>query len=409
MSKKNFYGWFVLAGLFVMYVITNGVILNTLPIFYPELVKAFGWDQAVVTQPAQLLFLAVALFSPVAGIFLDRYSARLLMLVGSVLLLAAFVWYSRMNSLREMQLIYILFALGITLAGIIPSMHIVTRWFIRNRGLAVGILLIGSSLGGAIFNQVAGSSIEAFGWRTALLILGAIAVALVVLPLIFVVRNKPEDVGLAPDTMMPASEVAQPVVANSPTLAQAASTPTFYLLLLITGAMWFCIVGVIQHQALYFKDLQTMVAAKNVLSLFFLSSIAGKVFFGWLSDRFPKKNIMLAAVLNLALGALLLALSARQPNVLLWLYALVFGIGFSGTFTMIQLLVAEFYAGSSYGKILGIVTMIDTLAGVLGIMALGKMRIASGSYQPAFQLLVVICLISALCVLLLHKPRMAHD
>ncbi len=392
-----------------MYVITNGVILNTLPIFYPELVKAFGWDQAVVTQPAQLLFLAVALFSPVAGIFLDRYSARLLMLTGCILLLAAFVWYSRMNSLQEMRLIYVLFALGITLAGIIPSMHIVTRWFVRNRGLAVGILLIGSSLGGAIFNQVAGRSIEDFGWRTALLILGIIAVALVLLPLILVVRNKPEDLGLEPDAKAPALEATGPVVLNAPTLAQAARTPAFYLLLLITGAMWFCIVGVIQHQALYFKDLQTAVAAKDVLSLFFLSSIVGKIFFGWLSDRFSKKTIMLAAVLNLALGALLLALSARQPDTLLWLYALVFGIGFSGTFTMIQLLVAEFYAGGSYGKILGIVTMVDTLAGMLGIMALGRMRIASGSYESAFQLLVVICLVSALCVLLLRKPRLAHD
>jgi MFS transporter, OFA family, oxalate/formate antiporter len=403
---KSFYGWWLLAGLFIAYVVTNGVILNTLPIFYPELIKTFGWTQAQVTRPAQLLFLVVAMSSPFAGILLDRYDAKRMMLIGGGLILAAFAWYTRVNSLGEMLGVYVLYSVGITLGGILPSMRILTRWFVKKRGLAVGILLVGSSLGGAIFNQVAGGAIAAYGWRTALLILGLIATALVILPVLFLVKNTPEEIGLLPDGATDSGSRSVSAQAEAPGAGfkAAVASPTFYLLLLVTGAMWFCIVGVIQHQALFFKDLQTTIASKDVLSLFFLSSILGKLLFGRLSDRFSKKTIMMAAVLNLAAGAGLLNLVPNAPQTLLWPYAIVFGIGFSGTFTMIQLLVAEYYAGPSYGKILGLVTMVDTLAGVLGILILGQMRTASGTYTTAFQLLFAVSVVAALCVPLLKKP-----
>jgi MFS transporter, OFA family, oxalate/formate antiporter len=409
MTMKFFYGWLLLAGLFVMYLVTNGVVLNTLPIFYPELIKEFGWTQAQVTKPAQGLFLLVALVSPFAGTLLDRFSARALMAAGGVLLTAAFIWYSRMHSLPELQYIYVLFAAGITLAGILPSMRIVTHWFERQRGLAIGILLVGSSLGGAVFNQVAGSYIATYGWRTAILILGGISALLIFMPLWLLVRDTPRSMGLWPDgdaaPAVKTGTAAAQVAGSTSDFAAAVRSPTFYLLLLITGAMWFCIVGVIQHQTLFFKDLATAIPAKNVLSVFFVSSIAGKVVFGWLGDRFSKKHIMLASVICLGLGTLLLNMVPQNPAVLLWAYALVFGIGFSGTFTMIQLLVADYYAGASYGKILGLVTMIDTAAGVAGILTLGKMRTAMGSYAGAFQILTGLCIAAAVAVLLLPGRR----
>jgi MFS family permease len=404
---RAFYGWLLMGGLFIMYVFTNGVILNTLPIFYPEFLGEFGWSPAQVTQPAQLLFLVVAIASPFIGALLDRYGARRLMIGGSLLIVGGFLLFTRMSSLRDMLLVYLFFSLGITAAGIIPSMYVVTHWFRRLRGIAVGVLLIGSSLGGAMFNQVAGVSIEAYQWRTALLIFAIIAAAMTLTPALFIVRDRPADKGQYPDgDQQPNAETAfSAAPTGAVTLGAALRSPTFYLLLLITGAMWFCIVGVIQHQTLYFADLPFAVSAKDVLSLFFISSILGKLTFGYLSDRFDKKRIMLLGAINLSLGATLLYLVSVGPPALLWLYAFVFGLGFSGAFTMIQLLVAEYYAGPSYGKILGLVTMIDTLAGVLGILALGQIRTRTGAYEPAFLALIAICVAATVCVLLLRDPR----
>jgi len=172
--------------------------------------------------------------------------------------------------------------------------------------------------------------------------------------------------------------------------------------------MWFCIVGVTQNQTLYFKDLHLDVdVSKNILSVFGASAMVGKLLFGFLSDRFDKKMIMLIATINLTIGSLLLRFLELNPEGLIFPYAVIYGLGFSGAFTMIQVMVAEYYAGASYGKILGIVTMVDTLAGSAGAIGLGSIRTAAGSYIPAFTLMVVLCVIASVVVVALKKPSQA--
>ncbi len=410
--KKPFFGWYLLAALTITYAITNGLILNSLPIFYPELVEGFGWNQAEVTRPALLLFVLVAFLSPFVGGLLDKFSVRVIMLAGAVLCAVGIYLFGSLSSLTEMTLIYGLFSVGIVLCGIISSMFLLTRWFVRYRGLAVGVFLVGSSLGGAIFNPIAASFIESMGWRDAAATLALIAAALLILPILFFVRNSPADMGLQPDGITSPNQDLPPtsgMPAVGVTLSQALRSRTFYLIILVTTCMWFTILAVVQHQALYFKDLGGDLPAGKILSLFFICSVIGKLLFGWLSDRFSKKHIMQLATINMVLGALLLYFSNRHPQTFTWVYAVVFGIGFSGTFTMIQLLVAEYYSGPSYGRILGTVTMLDTLAGVLGIMFLGQLRASSGTYQPGFLLMLALCTISAVAIPFLKNPAVREE
>jgi MFS family permease len=402
-DSKVFFGWWVLAALFIIYSITNGVILNTLPLFYPELIKEYGWTQEEVTRPAQLLFFLVAIFSPIAGLWMDRFSVKKMMISGTLLIFCGFYLFSIIKNIEMLLGAYLIFAVGITLAGIMPSMKIITHWFVRYRGIAVGILLVGSSIGGAVFNQLAGTLIQSQGWRSGIIILGVVATIVILLPLMTAVRIQPSSMGLNPDGAQLATGEMSIHQGEHPsiTYVDLFKHRLFYLLVFVTGAMWFCIVGVIQHQALFFKDLSTSVASKDVLSVFFLCSVLGKIIFGKLSDNYSKRNIMLLAVVNLAIGAFILSVVQSNPDVLLWVYAVVFGIGFSGTFTMIQLLIAEYYQGKTYGKVLGLFTMVDTLSGVLGIMMLGIIRTKMGSYQNGFWVLLGICIIAAGCVLFL--------
>ncbi|MBK7633746.1 MAG: MFS transporter [Saprospiraceae bacterium] len=405
-GSRIFFGWWVLAALFIIYSITNGVILNTLPLFYPELIKEYGWTQDQVTRPAQLLFLFVAIFSPFAGHWMDKLHIKRMMYLGTALILLGFILFSRISSISMLMVTYFVFAMGITLAGIIPSMKIVTNWFVQSRGMAVGILLVGSSIGGAIFNQIAGSLIVSQGWRMALISLGVMSAIAILLPMLIAVKIHPSSMQMLPDGIAHQEKTSANISDTKGfKYAELLKSKVFYLLVFVTGAMWFCIVGVIQHQALFFKDLETTTASKNVLSLFFLCSVLGKIIFGKLSDHYPKRNIMFLAVVNLALGALVLTVIKSNPDILLWVYAVVFGIGFSGTFTMIQLLIAEYYHGRSYGKILGVFTMVDTMAGVLGIMTLGILRTKTGSYDQAFVILLTISILAAVCVLFLPRNQ----
>jgi MFS transporter, OFA family, oxalate/formate antiporter len=191
-------------------------------------------------------------------------------------------------------------------------------------------------------------------------------------------------------------------------LSQALHMPAFYLLAFATGALWLCINGVIQHQAIFINTELglSMNVLPVVISVFFWSSIVGRLLIGYLSDRIDKTLIMLGAVVNLIAGLLILRVASAEHMASLYAYAVVYGIGFSGTFTMIQLVIAEFFAGQSYGKILGVLTMVDVLGGGIGISAIAWMQKAFGSYLPVIQILIGVCCVVAVTILFLYRIRL---
>ena len=152
--NKAYFGWWVLLGLLLIYTANNGILLHTLPLFYPELIQEFGWNEEQVTRPASYFFILAALLTPVLGALLDRYSPRIIMAVGIVVVIACLVFYARISSLGDLTAVYLLAAVGLAGCGLVPNMLILTRWFKRYRGLAVGILLMGSSLGGLMSSSV---------------------------------------------------------------------------------------------------------------------------------------------------------------------------------------------------------------------------------------------------------------
>jgi MFS family permease len=192
------------------------------------------------------------------------------------------------------------------------------------------------------------------------------------------------------------------------TLADALANPMFYLLLYVTAAVFFCITGVVQNFALFMRDVgldSTQTA--NALSLFFICSIAGKLVFGALSDYFSKKNILVAAVINMTTGSVLMRFIPYNSDVFLPLFAVIYGLGYSGAFTMVQLTVAEYYAGKNFGKILGLVTTMDTLAGSAGIYLLGTLRTTQGNYLMGIHILIGVSVSALLCAMLIQKPQAA--
>ena len=121
--------------------------------------------------------------------------------------------------------------------------------------------------------------------------------------------------------------------------------------------------------------------------------------------RTIKKYIMILAIVNLLAGSILLKMTITDIS-LLKAYAICFGIGFSGAFTMIQLLVAELYQGKNYGTILGVVTMIDTLAGSAGALVLGILRKTSGSYLSSFNLMIALCIIALVATIFVKSKKL---
>ena len=411
LQKRVFYGWWVLLGIFISYTALVGIQVYTFPLFYPALIEEFGWSTKAVTLGATLFFLTGACITPFVSSLFDRFSARAFMIAGGVATVCALFGYSSLQTLGHLTIVYVVLALSQVCAGQVPTMMIVARWFNRYRGIAFGITLIGPDLGGAIFPLIVRPYLVSGEWRRALVVLMIISGIMMLLPMIFLIRNRPEERGLRPDGDPVKEKAPDTLVTNrqqeGPTLREALRTPAFYILAFTTGSLWFCMNGIVQHQTIFMNGELgiSMETIPLIVSSLFWFAIAGKLLIGYLSDHFNKVLMMLIVVVLLIAGLSILRLASADKLWILYCFAAVFGIGYSGTFTMIQLVIAEFYFGKSYGKILGILTMVDVGAGGLAITIVARMQESFNSYLPVFDVLIALTCTVAVLVLWLYRMR----
>lgn len=393
-----------------VYAASNGIIVHTLPLLYPSLIEEFGWSTAQITLPATAFFIFGAVTSPPAGALFDRFPVRRIMSIGVSSMILSLLCFSFISELWQLVTVYLIFGLSLSLCGLTASMVILTKWFDGKRGRATGLLLMSSSFGGAVFPLILGAGIESMGWRDAIVIVCIVATLMTLPSLWFLILNAPEskrfnDLSSLEPKILPA---------QGPTLREAIRAPTFYLVAIATGSMWFAIVALIQHQSIHLvKDvgIDSLLLPK-VFSTFFACSVLGKFTFGWLSDHLNKELSMIGSISLFASGLIIINTLNSDDLGLLFVYAVVAGIGFSGAFTTIQLLIAEHFSGSSYGKILASIVMIDSLAGRVGTRVIATMRDSSDNYTSGWYLLLVLCVLSILCTFMIkhiNSPKLRDE
>ena len=389
--------WIVLSGLFLVYMASNGVTLHTLPLLYPELMDSFGWQASEVTLPATVFFVIGAITSPPAGWLLDRYSSRVIIAIGSMLLTLGLLAYSATNNLWQLVAVYALLGLALSLCGLVSNMVMLTGWFDSGRGRATGILLMASSLGGALFPLAVGSGIEQFGWRQTVLLTGVGVGSMMLGSAWLLLRDGRRVMPGSP----PPGRSSDPEQRVIPRLL----TRRFATIVFATGSLWFIIIALTQHQSIHLaKDVGLARSSlPSVFSLFFGCSVVGKFCFGLLSDRFDLHRVMASAILMLAIALMMLSQMTADGTTLLYGYAVLAGLGFSGAFTCIQILIAAHYSGPLYGRILATIVLIDTLCGALGTQTIASVREWQGDYTTAFIGMAALAMLSAMMVLNLSR------
>ncbi len=353
----------------------------------------FNWNEAEVTQPAAYYLIVTAITSPFAGFVLDRFSPKRVIAIGLLGIGLGLSLYAKVSNLNQLTAVYVLLGTSLSLCGLVSNMLVLTQWFKQNRGFATGVLLTASSLGGFLYPLLMGWGLDHFGWRASLAWLGIFFVVITLVPLLLLVRDRK-----APKA--PSANDIQRGTAG-PTLARALRERRFYLVAIATASVWFGLFAMLNHQPIYIaRGLGLSEHLPRTLALFALSSVVGKLTFGYLSDRLDKHITMMLAVATFASALLFLQNIVSNPSTLL-VYAVLAGIGFSGTFTMSQVLIAKLYAGPSYGKILGTFIMLDTIAGGIGTIVAGKMRQYADSYGAVFDMLIIGCAVSIVSLAIL--------
>jgi len=367
-----------------------GLALYGLPFYYDYMVKDFGWSRTTVTSGNALSKLVVGpLFGFFAGWIVDRFGPRKLMLVGVLLAGTALIGLGNMTALWMFYLFYLFNALGYVFGGPLPNQVLLTRWFDKARGKAMGFAYLGIGIGGFLVFQISTWLVRARDWHFALTVLG-ILIIVIALPLTYFVKDSPDG-----------AEIKQSTVATP--MGWVFRSPIFYLLAI--GSM--CSIGAVgganQHLKLFLKlDLKyTDGQAANVASLVLISSLVGRLLMGWLADRIAKKYVMILIYVLVAIGISLLFF-ANVPGII-YLFAVIFGIGLGGDYMIIPLMAAELFGVKVMGRLMGVVLTADGVAEAVMPLLVGNLRDRATSYAIGFIVLVSLAVVGAIAVGLLPK------
>jgi sugar phosphate permease len=371
-----------------------GLALYGLPFYYDFMVREFGWSRTQVTSGNALSKLLVGpLFGFMAGWVVDRFGPRRLMMSGIVMAGVALIGLAHMTSLWMFYAFYLLNALGYVCGGPLPNQVLLSRWFDKARGKAMGFAYLGIGIGGYLVLFLSPRLVNAFGWRGALQVLG-ILIILLALPLAYFVRDEPDSGGATPGAGSPKAVVPMGGIFRN---------PAFYLLAL--GSM--CSIGAVggtnQHLKLFLSlDLQfSQTSAASIASTVLACSIAGRLLMGWLADRIPRKHVMIL-IYTLIAGSIPLLFFADTPAAL-YAFAVIFGIGLGGEYMIIPLMAAELFGVRVLGRLMGVILTADGVAEATFPMLVGYLRDTTGSYRTGFVVLIALALAGTLAIAFLPR------
>jgi sugar phosphate permease len=193
-GARRWFPWLTAVTAMLVLLVSNGLTATALSVYDEALLAEFGWSRGELKFRDLVTFWLVALAAPFAGALVDRLGPRRMLSAGCVLLATAYALYSRLESLPMLYAIHVVLALGLLGAGTMTCVILVSGWFHRQRGLAIGIALVGTSLGSILLSPLNALLIERVGWRRAFLLEAALPLVLLAIVLL-VVRDSPREIG----------------------------------------------------------------------------------------------------------------------------------------------------------------------------------------------------------------------
>ncbi len=389
-----FYGWTILFAAGSSMVVRNATASLTLAVFIFPMSEDLGWSRTLIAGAASLGGLVATVASPLVGWALDRYGARMILTV-SVLILGvstvSLAWATVPIAF------YLAYGLGRVIfsspLNIGPSV-VVSRWFVRRRGRATGMLFLSHSLGMITFPLIAGLVIKYRGWEDAWVVLGVLVWILALGPVSMLIRQSPESVGLLPDGDPPqqpdgGKEAEAAAEESNWTLREAVRTPTLWLLAMATGSLFLLQSGTNIHQGAYFLDqgLGLGVSAAS-LSLNAVFTGVGSIFWGWLVERVPVRFTYAGVALMMAVALVLFPIADTTAEALV--VASIFGAAVGGILVVPVVAYANYFGRRSLSAIRGVTEPFVSLGQAIGALFSGIIYDVTGSYKDAFLILAIL-------------------
>jgi MFS family permease len=415
-----FYGWVIVAISTLALVVSNGLAIGGIPVFSEWIRNDFIVSGAIPADKAQTIvsnfgvftFLVAGITAPFAGYFIQKFNIKILMLIGCVILGSGLLIHSQAASVETIYLARVLFGIALGFVGVLINTVLVSNWFRSQRGTALGIVLTGTSIGGILIPLIATPLILKYNWRIAMIAVSLLIWLILVPAIIFLVKTKPSDIGVFPDGD---SQASQEIFAsgNNQTglsLFEAMKTPLFWVFAFCAALIFYPLFVSTQQLILYIRTPKIGVSPETaglIQALLAFLSIGGKFLFGFMSDKISPTRVMLICCSVMFLATLVL-LNFTAATLLFFI--IPFGFGYGGTFVLLQRLVADYFGSKDYPKILGAITVIETIGASIGGRITGAVADADGGdYTRAFYYVIAAtgtALILTVALNFMIKPKL---
>lgn len=379
-------------------------------VFFKAIAEDFGGSRLGVAIGLTVTNAVGAIAAPYVGRALDKYPLRNVMGIGALFMAFGFLGLSFVQNELQFYLVLGLFiGFGASSMGNLATSKLVTNWFDKRRGTALGIAAAGVSLSGVIMPYISAELIENFGWRQGFLVYSAFTF-LVVVPLIFrLVISRPEDVGLRPDGAMPVKfddgSIVPPVEKAPPKmrLLELFKEHNFRMIVLTFSLLFCSMSATLTHMIPRLTDFgYTLVEASLVMSMCAGFGVIGKLSFGWLSDRLSVRKVMAIVIFMQFTGQYLMFSSLDYVTFAIG--ASMFGYGVGGVVPMHGAVVGKTFGRDRFGAVLGLMRPAMFPIQILGVPFAGWIFDVTGSYDIAFQVFLGLYFLAALAVSFYRQP-----
>jgi MFS family permease len=367
-------------------------------VFLKPLAEHLGSSRTQASLPSMIFLFSMSFSAPIVGILLDKYPIKITMVLSTLIMGAGLLLMGQVNSHLQLYIIVSLF-IGFSIQGMgaLATTKLLTNWFHRYRGLALGASAIGLSISAMLMPVLSTTLISHYDWKISYMIFGVSLIAIT--PLIwFFIYTTPAQKGLLADFNQPVSEATasqnhqQEKVYSSTDILKST---LFWKIIFVIGVPSGVLVTMITHTVSFLSDIGfSAIDAAKIFSTVGIAALAGKVGWGWLIDRFDSRIAILLALVIQASGIALFIIGESY-----WQFtaaAIVYGFGMASIPSFQGVLVAKGFGNASFGKVFGY-TLPAMLPFTLGFIYLGAfMHDKFSSYNPAFYTFIALFAVAAL-------------
>ncbi len=390
-SKSIFYGWWILVARIV---ISFGSAASPFAVILKPLMNDFHTGRGEVSILATVSSISGAVFSYVVARLLENRSPKKFMLIGALMGGGGFLLCAAVNSLWQMYVLFFIIGAGFNgIGGSVPLVALIANWFVKRRGLALGIGFAGFPIGAMIITPIVGLIQLHLGWRATFLFAGLVTLVITLPLIIFVLKDKPEQMGLLPDGNVRVDTAKNTKITKTAISAEKLSLGHYFK----TYKLWLICIGfalmviaemaVIQHEVSFLTDMGiSTVLAASAFGFTAGFSGLGRLASGWLADRIQARYVVILLCILEIIGVLIL-LQARSMA-LVWIFVALWGFASGSFFSILPMIINDIYTPSVFNVVFGFINGLVYGAMALGVPLAGFIFDATGSYHLVFILAI---------------------